>query len=153
LLLSIVVAGVGCGGGGSSIAERQAEIEARGATVMPFDQRRTTHVFRATDDGGTQTVVVKARGDAGQLALVRAHLRAEARRFADGDFTDPMAIHGMRMPGLAALRRGHAEVRVRYTSLPRGARIRYATDVPDLVRALHAWFDAQLMDHGANAHG
>jgi hypothetical protein len=144
----------GCSDGGSSErTSRQAEVEARGAKVMPFDQERTTHVFRSTATGGTQTVVAKRRDDARQITLVRRHLRKEARRFSEGDFADPMAIHGMTMPGIAALRRGAASVHVRYSTVPRGARIVYATRDPELVRALHAWFSAQLMDHGANAHG
>ena len=77
----------------------------------------------------------------------------EASRFARGDFTDPMAIHGMQMPGVDELRRNAARVVVEYSSAARGARITYTTDAPTLRGALHEWFDAQLMDHGTNAHG
>jgi hypothetical protein len=152
--LAVAAVGIaGCGGSGSSATSRQDEVEARGARVMPFDQERTTHVFRNTATGGVQRVVTKAAHDARQLRLVRAHLRTEAARFTRGDFTDPMAIHGMEMPGLATLRRGAARVTVEYSDLPRGAQIDYRTAEPALVAALHEWFDAQLMDHGANAHG
>ena len=85
--------------------------------------------------------------------MIRAHLRKEAIRFAAGNFTDPMAIHGMKMPGLGALRRGAVQVHVEYASITSGARIVYATSEPRLVTALHDWFDAQLMDHGSDAHG
>jgi hypothetical protein len=37
--------------------------------------------------------------------------------------------------------------------LPAGAQVTYAATTPDLVSAVHAWFDAQLMDHGAHAMG
>ncbi len=148
-LLALVSA---CGQGSDATTTRQDEVEARGAAVMPFDQAKTTHVFHRTSTGGVQRVVVKDPTDRHQLRLVREHLRKEATRFAAGDFTDPMAIHGMRMPGLAALRRGAPRVQVRYSTIPRGARITYRTDDADLVAALHDWFDAQLMDHGSNAH-
>jgi hypothetical protein len=121
--------------------------------VMPFDQKLTTHVFHATTNGGVQSVVAKDPRDARQIALIRSHLRKEASRFAVGDYTDPMAIHGMKMPGLDALRQGASRVSVDYAVIPRGARISYTTDDASLVTALHQWFDAQLMDHGAHAHG
>lgn len=119
---------------------------------MPFDQRRTTHVFRATATGGEQTVVAKDVSDTDQVSLIRRHLRDEAKRFAAGDLSDPMAIHGMEMPGLEDLRRAAGRVRVVYSSAPRGARITYTTRDAAALVALHDWFDAQLEDHGTNAH-
>ena len=116
-----VVALSACGGGSGSTTSRQDQVEVRGASVMPFDQKRTTHVFRATATGGVQRVVAKDAGDREQITLARRHLRKEAARFRAGDFTDPMAIHGMRMPGLAALRRGAARVQVGYSMISRGA--------------------------------
>lgn len=152
--LIAVVLLVGCGGGSKgALADRQAEVERRGQAVMPFDQDRTLHHFRKTPGGGVQTVVNKGTRDPAQVALIRSHLRAEAGRFARGDFTDPMRIHGMTMPGVAALRRGAAAggVSVTYSAVADGARITYETDDPTLVEALHTWFDAQLMDHGSHA--
>jgi len=149
-----VIAVAGCGGEGSSAGtDRQAQVEARGAGVMPFDQNRTTHIFRASATGGVQVVIAKDARDTKQIALIRSHLHDEARRFAGGDFSDPMAIHGMRMPGLGELRRNIARVRVEYSSVPGGARISYTTVDPALLGSLHDWFDAQLMDHGTHAHG
>jgi len=133
-------------------ATRQAQVEARGATVMPFDQKKTTHVFHKTASGGVQQVVAKDPAATQQIRLVRSHLQKEATRFAAGNFTDPMAIHGMQMPGIATLRSGASLVHVEYSTILRGARIVYRTTEPALVTALHNWFDAQLMDHGSNAH-
>jgi hypothetical protein len=82
---------------------------------------------------------------------VRSHLRKEALAFARGDFADPAAIHGVDMPGLHALHAGAARIVVRYADVPQGARITYATRDPALVAALHAWFKAQVNDHGAHA--
>ncbi|MGZ4676509.1 MAG: aspartate carbamoyltransferase [Acidimicrobiia bacterium] len=152
LALVGIVAGSACQSSGSSDrGSRQAQVEARGASVMPFDQTATTHVFHATPSGGVQRVLVKDPGDTAQLRLVRRHLREEARRFAAGDFTDPMRIHGMRIPGITTLRRGAARMTITYAAVPRGARITYTTSDPGLVAALHEWFAAQLMDHGEHA--
>ncbi|GIF78067.1 hypothetical protein [Asanoa siamensis] len=115
---------------------------------------RTTHEFRKDDRGGTQTVVADDPADGTQVDLVREHLRAEADRFRRGDFADPARIHGDAMPGLADLR-GHAgRITLSYTDVPAGGRIVYATGDEGLRAALHAWFDAQVTDHGPHAtHG
>lgn len=135
----------------AQLAARQAEILQRGAQVMPFDQNTTTHQFHGTDTGGIQTVTVNDPNDATNIALIQSHLRQEADAFAAGDYGDPAAIHGQNMPGLAALQAGAKDVTVRYESLPDGARITFTTSNPTLIDALHAWFDAQLSDHGPRA--
>jgi hypothetical protein len=131
--------------------DRQAIVAERGSAVMPFDLGRTTHVFAKRRDGGVQTVVAKTSDDLGEVASVRRHLRAEAARFRRGEFDDPAAIHGREMPGLAELSNGVEAIQIRYADVRTGGRIRYSTSDPTLVRALHLWFDAQLMDHGADA--
>ena len=128
---------------------RRAEVDARGAQVMPFDLDRTRHVFTDRLDGGVQTVTALEPGDTRNVGLIQEHLRKEADRFARGDFADPTTIHGQDMPGLAELTAGAARIRVRYERLPGGARLRYTTSDPALVDAIHAWFRAQGMDHGA----
>jgi hypothetical protein len=130
---------------------RQHHVDSLGAGVMPFDLRRTVHVFRDLPDGGLQRVVANDARDARQVELVRSHLRAEARRFAHGDFGDPAAIHGAAMPGLAELSGGYEELHVTYADVPRGGSIRFSSATPRLVAALHRWFAAQAADHGSHA--
>jgi hypothetical protein len=135
-------------------AERQAEVAERGAEVMPFDLDRTTHVFTERPDGGVQVVTADDSADAEQVRLVRAHLGEEAEAFARGDFGDPASIHGSDMPGLAALEAGVGQIAVSYQDVPAGGQLTYTTSDPALVEALHAWFDAQVSDHGNHAeHG
>ncbi len=151
-LASCAVAGlVGAPDPAGAQTPRQREVEQRGAAVMPFDQRRTVHVFRDLPDGGLQRVVAKDPRDARQIALVRGHLREEARRFAHGDYGDPAAIHGHAMPGLAELAGGYENVHVTYADVPGGGSIRYASADPRLVAAVHRWFAAQSADHGPHA--
>ena len=130
--------------------QRQTQVEHKSEKVMPFSMQTSKHVFVPTRDGGVQTVLVHD-GDAKQVGLVRLHLRKEAAAFARGDFADPASIHGGDMPGLEAMHAGSARIRVRYADVPNGARITYATDDPALVSAIHAWFKAQVNDHGAHA--
>lgn len=131
---------------------RQAEVSMRGAEVMPFALKATTHIFTKTDDGGVQEVVAKNPQDTAQIRLIREHLRQIAQEFRNGDFSAPAQIHGMAMPGLAALKHAKpGEVGIRYQELDNGGELRYSTRNASLVAALHQWFDAQLSDHGADA--
>ena len=140
---------VSCGG-----SSRQEEVAERGREVMPFDLDATTHTFETARNGGTQTVT-SDRDDRDQIALVRSHLRAEAEAFRAGDFDDPAAIHGDEMPGIGEMVEGtrSGEVDIAYAEVAGGARLTYTSDDPALVAAIHAWFDAQVSDHGAHARG
>jgi uncharacterized protein (DUF305 family) len=140
---------VGMGmGAGPEEAARQAQVAARGAQVMPFDLTRTTHTFTDTDTGGREAVTADDPADTPQIGLIRAHLEAEARKFAGGDFSDPATIHGDEMPGLAALRAGYSRVAFAYEELPDGAAVTYRTADPVMVAVIHTWFAAQRSDHG-----
>lgn len=118
---------------------------------MPFDLDRTTHTFTKTDTGGVQSVMAKDPRGGTQVELIREHLLLERDNFAAGDFDDPAAIHGMDMPGVSELRAGYDRIDVSYREEPFGAALVYTSDDAQLVAALHAWFDRQLMDHGAHA--
>ena len=138
---------------GSSTAARQAEVATRGAQVMPFDLEQTMHHFRSLDNGGLQTVTAKDPGNEEQIALIQAHLKGEAEKFQRGDFADPVKIHGEEMPGLAELKAWAGQIEIQYLPLPDGAQIRYTTQDPALVMAIHHWFMAQRVDHGRHALG
>ena len=130
--------------------QHQATVEKQSERVMPFTMDESMHVFSPSVSGGTQTVLVHG-GDARQVALVRAHLRKEAAAFARGDFADPASIHGGRMPGLRVMHERASEIRVRYSDVPSGSRIAYAARAPAVIAAIHAWFEAQVHDHGSHA--
>jgi hypothetical protein len=136
----------------ASDASRQAEVSMRGAEVMPFALKATTHIFTRTNDGGVQEVVAKNSQDTEQIRLIREHLRQIAGEFRKGDYSAPAQIHGQTMPGLAQLEHAKpGEVDIRYQDLDNGGELRFSTRNASLVAALHDWFDAQLSDHGADA--
>lgn len=131
---------------------RQAQVAKRGADVMPFELKATTHIFSKTDKGGTQRVVAKDVRDPVQMRLVRAHLHDIQQQFQKGDFSGPTYVHGADMPGLSELRLSKpGAIVVDYREVPGGAELNYRTNDAKLVTALHRWFDAQLSDHGADA--
>lgn len=137
--------------GGEVRPGRQEAVAERGRTVMPFDLEETTHHFTPTRTGGVQDVVADQPDDAQQVSLIRTHLQQEAKAFGQGDFGDPVQIHGDDMPGLTELQDGYKGIEVRYRERPDGATLTYTTDEPALVDALHDWFEAQLGDHGDHA--
>ncbi len=130
---------------------KQEHVHEMGQTVMPFDLSKTTHVFRMTDSGGVQSVVVKRAQDKDQVRLIRQHLRHEAEAFEHGDYADPMSIHGVTMPGVSELASHHQEITVSYSDLPLGAALTFETQDHHLVTAIHRWFGAQLSEHGSDA--
>ena len=131
---------------------RQSEVAQRGTQVMPFSLKATTHVFTKTKDGGVQQVVVKDATDAAQIRLVRQHLHDLQARFARGDPSGPSQIHGDDMPGLAALKAAKpGQISFAYREIDDGAEITYRTTDATLLAAIHAWFDAQISDHGVDA--
>lgn len=132
-------------------ASHQEIIAERGQEVMPFDLDKTMHMFASLDDGGLQTVEAKDPNDTEQIQLIQAHLQEEAERFQQGDFADPAHIHGEDMAGLHTLTTRADEIEIVYTPLENGGQIRYTTTDPELITAIHDWFEAQLSDHGAHA--
>lgn len=131
---------------------RQEEVARKGATVMPFDLMHTTHFFDDTKSGGLETITAHDPDGKRQVALIRSHLATEAKRFGKGDFSDPAAIHGQDMPGLAELARAGDKLKVKYKELPGGARLSFTSRDPSVISAVHAWFAAQRSDHVAHEH-
>jgi hypothetical protein len=118
---------------------------------MPFEMSSTLHIFKMTESGGEQRVIARASADGEQLAMIRQHLRHEAERFQQGDYSDPAALHGADMPGFKELQAGASHIDVSYTELPTGAAITFHTTDLHLLTAIHRWFGAQLSEHGADA--
>ena len=136
---------------GSVIAQTQQEhVHGMSHSVMPIDMTKSMHIFKMTEFGGVQRVIVNARSYVDQVMLIRQLLREEAGRFQHGDYSDPATLHGLTMPGLKELQLGAQRVNVSYSDLPDGAEITFETlDLP-LLTAIHRWFGAQLSEHGAD---
>jgi len=119
--------------------------------VMPFDMAKTIHIFKMTELGGVQQVVVKDAGYTDQIALIQQHLKHEAEKFQHGDYSDPATLHGADMPGLKELEANATAIKVSYKALSEGAEITFETTDLHLLTAIHRWFGAQLSEHGTDA--
>jgi hypothetical protein len=84
----------------------QEHVHSSAHTVMPFDMSKTVHIFRMTEDGGIQRVVIRDASAKEQISPIQQHLRQEAERFQQGDYSDPGMLHGKDMPGLKELQTG-----------------------------------------------
>lgn len=133
------------------LSDRQAMVREMGSHVMPFSLEETTHIFKQLPDGGIEQVLVKDPANKNQVALIQAHLKYETDNFRQGNFKDPMTIHGDTMPGVTELSKRAADIIFTYHILPNGAEIIYASKDPDAISAIHTWFDAQVVDHGRDA--
>ncbi|HBI16358.1 MAG TPA: hypothetical protein DDY20_12765 [Desulfobulbaceae bacterium] len=130
---------------------KQEHVHNLGPSVMPFDLAKTTHIFRMTDTGGVQRVVVKDQTATDQVSLIQQHLQHEAEAFQIGNYIDPASLHGADMPGLRELQVGAAAIKVSFSVLPTGAQITFAAKDIQLITAIHRWFGAQLSEHCADA--
>ena len=128
------------------------EVAELGKHVMPFDLNQTLHVFSKIENGGVQQVITKDPENKPQITLIREHLSKIASDFKQSNFSDPEKIHGKDMPGLEALRTAEADaITILYREIADGAEITYTSDKPELIIAIHQWFDAQLRDHDRHA--
>jgi hypothetical protein len=130
---------------------QQEHVHGRSHAVMPFDMTKTVHVFTMTESGGIERVIVKDKRDREEVMLIQQHLRKEAARFREGDYSDPASLHGASMPGLRELQAGVKRVAVSYSDVPDGGQITFSTTDLHLLTAIHRWFGAQLSEHGADA--
>lgn len=136
---------------GTFAQTKQMQVHHLSHQVMPFDMSKTIHIFKMTDLGGIQKVLVRNPKETDQILLIRQHLSHEAEMFKHGNYSDPTQLHGVDMPGVAELRANPSEVKVSYSELPEGAQIIFETKDLSMLTAIHRWFGAQLSEHGADA--
>lgn len=120
-------------------------------SIMPIDAAKTVHIFKMTESGGVQRVIVKNKDDADQVILVQQNLREEADRFQHGDYSDLAAPHRTDKPEPKDLQPGAQKTKVSYSILSDGAEIIFETTDPHLLTAIHRWFGVQLSEYGADA--
>ncbi len=131
---------------------RLDEVAEKGRIVMPFSLEKTLHIFSKTEQGGVQQVMANKVSDRVQIDLIQQHLGKIYQQFKQADFSDPKKIHGQNMPGLAALQSANdGDITLQYKQLDNGAEITYTAKKPELIQAIHLWFDAQLNDHARHA--
>jgi len=130
-------------------ATQSGEVHQRMQQLVPFSLDQTIETFTKSVHGGIQHLVAKSADDTKQIKLIQAHLLRITKELRKGNFSMTERIHGPDMPGLAQLKKAETDdIRFEFKALPNGAQIHYSTEYPELVQALHEWFDAQQIEHG-----
>jgi hypothetical protein len=125
----------------------QSSLDERGAHVMGFDQQKTTHHFYLYPDGGAIDVAANDPHDEADIKAARAHLPHIAKMFGEGDFSAPVLVHAMNVPGTADLARLKDRLSYHYEETPHGGRVNIVTADPDALAALHRFLRFQIADH------
>jgi hypothetical protein len=121
----------------------------RGLMAMGVDQTTSTHHFTPLPDGGLVQLERDVDDSAG-VAQIQQHLRGIARAFASGDFSTPMFVHMLDVPGTAVMAAKRAVITYSVTDLPRGGALRIVTHDRDAIQAIHEFLAFQRSDHRAS---
>ena len=127
--------------------KKDADLKARGARAMGFDQDKATHRFVLTSTGGMIEVEADKPIDLDVRDAIRAHLSTIAREFAAGSFDAPFATHAEMPPGVEELRRLRSRITYTFERTDRGGRVRIVSANPDAVRAVHTFLRYQIAEH------
>jgi hypothetical protein len=129
-----------------------AKLQQRGETVMGVDQYTSQHVFEPVANGG-RIVLQRKEDDSAGTATIRAHMRAIATAFSNGDFALPGIVHAMdSVPGTVEMTALRSEITYTPHDLPRGAEVVIASRNPKAIAAIHDFLAFQRMDHRAGMH-
>jgi hypothetical protein len=126
---------------------RAAEMKARGAVAMGFDQNAAVHHFLLTREGGIIRVEAAAASDAAARDAVRGHLRTIAADFAAGDFQAPFATHAETPPGVPVMHARKSVITYTFEETGNGGQVRIATTDVEAQEAVHAFLRYQIVEH------
>lgn len=115
--------------------------------VMGFSNETTKHTFRLFDDGGAIEIRALDEKDNPTMDMIRHHLQVISKRFADGNFEDPHAVHDRLPDGASTMARMHNYIDYRYSEIPSGARVRIRTSDPKALEAIHQFLRFQIREH------
>ena len=132
----------------SARQDHQTPSHQHAASVMGFDQDRTTHHFLLFPDGGAIDVGVTDVADAKNRDAIRSHLSHIAMMFAGGDFTAPMLVHdSSSVPGTKIMAERKAAIRFQYVETPNGGRVNIVTTDPTALAGVHEFLKYQIAEH------
>lgn len=147
LLIATLITAVAPTVARAQATDHHAQLDARGAKGMGFDQNATTHHFYLYEDGGAIEITVKDPKDSANLSAIRMHLPHVAKMFAAGDFSTPHFVHDAEVPGTDGMARLRDRISYAYEDIPGGGRLRIATRQPPARTAIHDFLRYQITDH------
>jgi hypothetical protein len=127
--------------------DHHAQMTARGAHAMGFDQTKTTHHFYLYEDGGAIDVTVNDVQDQQNLTAIRTHLPHLVTMFGSGDFSMPGFVHDRAVPGADVMTENNGRIAYVYEEMPGGGRVRITTRVAVALKGVHDFLRFQITDH------
>jgi hypothetical protein len=127
--------------------DHQAAVNGHGDHVMGFSHEKTTHHFELNYDGGAIDVRANDLRDTESRDQIRSHFRHIAEMFASGNFNAPMLVHGVAVPGTAAMTKLKEQLHWSLQDTPRGARLTVTADNKQALDAVHEFLRFQIEDH------
>jgi len=115
--------------------------------VMGFSNDTTKHTFRLFADGGAIEIRALDENDNATIAMIRHHLQVIAKQFAEGDFSNPHAVHDRLPDGAATLKDLRSSIVYRFSEVPSGGRVRIHTTNPKALDAVHEFLRFQIREH------
>ena len=127
--------------------KREAEMKARGAAAMGFDQDAVAHHFVLTKDGGIIQVDVLDPNDQASLRAIRSHLQQIAAAFQEGNFDAPLTTHAEVPDGVPVMRRLASTISYFFGDTPKGGRVHIVTANEEALAAVHGFLRYQIREH------
>ena len=109
----------------------------------PYDPNAVTVTYVPNFTGGVQRVQANETGDARQIGLIRSNLQRFADNFRGADFAALSPTHRADLPALATLVAAPpGALRTLFVEIRGGAEVRFMSDDPKIVAAVHEWFES-----------
>jgi hypothetical protein len=144
--VAVVAALLGaCSGSG---ARSGTDVVERAATALHVDADLARYTVDPTADGGVLAVGIDDQFASTQIERAREFLRAQQTNLARGDVRGLRAVLGAHAAGLAAIARGHRDLRIAYVDEPDGGQLELRSTRPDVVRGIHQMLDDILTRFG-----
>lgn len=131
----------------SAQMKREAEMKARGAAAMGFDQDAVAHHFVLTKDGGIIQVDVLDPNDQASLRAIRSHLQQIAAAFQEGNFDAPLTTHAEVPDGVPVMRRLASTISYSFGDTAKGGRVHLVTANDEALAAVHGFLRYQIREH------
>jgi hypothetical protein len=147
LVATVLLSGTTLASIAAQSQDQHAQMMARGAHAMGFDQDKTTHHFYLYEDGGAIQITVKDTNDRVSLDAIRSHLPHVATMFASGDFSVPGFIHDQAVPGSEAMKQNTDRIAYVYEDIAGGGRVRLTTRSAGALTGVHEFLRFQITDH------
>jgi hypothetical protein len=122
-------------------------VETRGDHAMGFNHELTHHHFRLYEDGGAIQVAPNASADTKSRDAIRSHLKMITSMFSAGNFSIPMFVHDVTVPGTVTMKQLKDQIIYTYQDMEGGGEVLIQARDPKAVLAIHNFLRFQIHDH------